>query len=148
MNLFLCKFIYFNCYLFSCFSSYLHVFISYERWYAVSNPIKSKTNPLNNKKIILIIFIVCVLFSSPYIYFAQMKSLFGPNSKNNINLQCINVSLHCLNVRSQCFNGCLQCFKAPCIKININLQCFKAYLQCFSEYLQCFNEYLRCFNGW
>ena len=81
MNMFMCKFIYFNCYLFSCFSAYLHVFISIERWYAISRPIKSKTNPLKNKKIIFIIFSMCVLLSSPYIYFAKLKDSSASNKK-------------------------------------------------------------------
>jgi hypothetical protein len=87
MNVFMCKFIYFNCYLFSCFSAYLHVFISIERWYAVSRPIKSKTNPLKNKKIIFIIFSMCVFISSPYIYFAQIKDSSASNTKYPSNIQ-------------------------------------------------------------
>ena len=90
MNLFLCKFIYFSCFLFSFFSSYLHVFISFERWYAISNPIRSKTNPLNNKKIFIIIFILGVLFSSPYIYFAQLKELLATNNNSAVYLKSSN----------------------------------------------------------
>ena len=90
MNMFMCKFIYFNCYLFSCFSAYLHTLISIERWKAISNPINSKINPLKNKALISITFLFCVVVSSPYIYFAQIKSSVAINETNQIQLNIVN----------------------------------------------------------
>jgi hypothetical protein len=89
-NLFFCKFFYFNCYLFSCFSAYLHALISIERWKAISNPINSKINPLKNKALISITFLFCVVVSSPYIYFAQIKSSVAINETNQIQLNIVN----------------------------------------------------------
>jgi hypothetical protein len=90
-NLFFCKFFYFNCYLFSCFSSYLHAFISIERWYAVSNPIKSRISTVRNKRYILIIFSMCFLISLPYVYIAQLKQEVTVNQANLIDVQVANV---------------------------------------------------------
>lgn len=91
MNSFFCKLFYFECYLFSCFSAYLHAYISIERWYAVSNPIKSKISPFKNRKLILVLFLMCVLVSLPYIYVAQIKKLVSVNKENLIDVQIINV---------------------------------------------------------
>ena len=81
MNIYSCKMIYFSCYLFSCLSSYIHAYISYERWYAIVNPIKCKINRLNNKRSILILFILCILVSLPFAYYSQIKEFVAYNKK-------------------------------------------------------------------
>ena len=91
MNLFFCKLFYFNCYLFSCFSSYLHVFISIERWYAISNPIKSKMSTVKNKRYILMIFLFCVIISLPYAFIAQIKQLVTVKETNLIDVRIANL---------------------------------------------------------
>ena len=83
----LCKMIYFNCYLFSCFSAYLHAFISVERWYAIANPIRFKTGTPRNKRIICALFIICVFISSPLTFFAGIKELVSFNKQNSIDIK-------------------------------------------------------------
>ena len=81
MNIYSCKMIYFCCYLFSCLSSYIHAYISYERWYAIVNPIKSKINRLNNKIYILALFILSIWISLPFAYHSQIKEFAAYNKK-------------------------------------------------------------------
>ena len=90
MNLFMCKFFYFNCYFFSCFSAYLHSYIAYERWYAVSSPLKFKIKPLKNKLLISFTLIFSFLISCPYIYFAEIKSFVAVNEKNSFDVKILN----------------------------------------------------------
>jgi hypothetical protein len=87
INVFFCKSFYFNCYLFSCFSSYIQAFISIERWYAISNPIKSKINSFKNKKNIIILFLICFVVSLPYVYIAQLKKMVRVNEANLMDVQ-------------------------------------------------------------
>ena len=88
-NIYFCKFIYFNCYLFSCFSSYIHAFISVERWYAVSNPINSKINPVKNKRYLFYTFLVCVLISSPFTYLAKIKYFISYNKNEAFEIKIV-----------------------------------------------------------
>ena len=81
MNIYSCKMIYFSCYLFSCLSSYIHAYISYERWYAIVNPIKCKINRLNNKRSILILFILSIWVSLPFAYYSKIKDFVTYNKK-------------------------------------------------------------------
>ena len=81
MNIYSCKMIYFSCYLFSCFSAYIHCYISYERWYAIVNPIKSKINRLKNKRYILALFVLCIFISLPFAYHSQIKEFITDHKK-------------------------------------------------------------------
>ena len=76
-SLFTCKFIYFLCYLFSSLSAYLHAYIACDRWNAVRNPIKSKSNwPLcMSKKIIFFLFCMCVIFNVPLFWFSSLNEV-------------------------------------------------------------------------
>lgn len=69
-----CKIVYFACYLFSCFSVYLHGFIAIERWHAVSDPIKSKAKFTFriNKIIIMFIFFTCLIINLPLLWFPTL----------------------------------------------------------------------------
>ena len=89
INIYFCKFIYFNCYLFSCFSSYIHAFISIERWHAVSNPINSKINPVKNKRYLFYTFLICVLISSPFTYFAKIKDFISYNKNDAFEIKIV-----------------------------------------------------------
>ena len=89
LNIYLCKIIYFNCYLFSCFSAYLHAFISLERWNAISNPIKSKIYPLKNKLYLFYTFFLCVIISSPFTYFAKIKDFMSYNKKKTFEVKVV-----------------------------------------------------------
>ena len=89
INIYFCKIIYFNCYLFSCFSAYLHAFISLERWNAISNPIKSKIYQLKNKLYLIYIFLMCVVISSPFTYFAKIKNFISYNKKETFEIQVL-----------------------------------------------------------
>ena len=88
-NFFLCKMIYFNCYLFSCFSAYLHAFISVERWYAIANPIRFKTGAPRNKRTILIIFLTCFFISSPLTLFADVKEFLTVNEQSTMQIKIV-----------------------------------------------------------
>ena len=75
-----CRFFYFVCYLFSAFSSYLYAFIAWERWHAISDPIKHKQNRSNrNKKTILLIFTYCFLISLPFLYYPALNESVKPD---------------------------------------------------------------------
>lgn len=76
-NVYTCKIIYFLCYLFSSFSAYLHAFIAFERWNAVTHPFKSKycwTSSINRNTLILI-FCVCILFNLPLFWFSSLNEI-------------------------------------------------------------------------
>jgi hypothetical protein len=67
----------------------LHAFISIERWNAISNPIKSKIYPLKNKFYLLYIFLVCVVISSPFTYFAKLKDFISYNKKETVEIKVV-----------------------------------------------------------
>ena len=70
----LCRFFYFTCYLFSSFSSYLYAFIAWERWRAISDPLKHKRNQsLRNKRTITLIFTFCIAISLPFAYYPTLS---------------------------------------------------------------------------
>jgi hypothetical protein len=71
-----CKLIFFGCYLFSCFSAYLHGYIAIERWLAITDPIKSmsRTTFHSNKLALGIIFAICVLFNLPLLWFPSVQT--------------------------------------------------------------------------
>ena len=89
-TVYMCKIIYFSCYLFSCFSAYLHAFISVERLHAITSPIKSKMRFEKNKTIITIIFLACVLISLPLIYFPELKQLITIDRENPMGIKVVN----------------------------------------------------------
>ena len=89
-TVYMCKIIYFSCYLFSCFSAYLHAFISVERWHAIASPIKSKMRFEKNKTIIILIFLSCVLISLPLIYFPTLKQLITIDRKSELGIIVVN----------------------------------------------------------
>lgn len=82
-----CKIFFFTCYLFSYFSAYLHAFIAFERWNAISRPIKTKQNfSFNtNRIIIIIIFILCVIFNFPFFWLSNLEKTISIDYKNSTN---------------------------------------------------------------
>ena len=73
-SIYSCKFFYYACYLFSSFSSYLYAFIAFERWHAVTNPIKYKQKKgKKNKKRIIFIFVFCLFISWPFLMFSTLQ---------------------------------------------------------------------------
>ena len=89
-SIYACKIIFFNCYLFSCFSAYLHAFIAIERNIAISSPLKSKTKFEKNNKILSLIFVACFVISSPLIYFPTIKQSITIDNANGVKIieQC------------------------------------------------------------
>ena len=70
----LCRFLYFVCYLFSAYSSYLYAFIAWERWYAISDPIRHKQNQSNRNKVpIFLLLAYCVVISMPFLYYPALN---------------------------------------------------------------------------
>jgi hypothetical protein len=71
---FSCKTTLFLCYLFFSYSAYLHSFIAGERWLAIKNPLKYKTVAFRtNKLILMIMFLACIVFNMPLLWFANIK---------------------------------------------------------------------------
>lgn len=71
---YICKLSVFICYLFSSFSAFLHAYIAAERWLAVSNPFKSKSTCTFrlNQILIIIIFMICLIFNMPLLWFSTL----------------------------------------------------------------------------
>ena len=77
-SLYACKLIFYGCYLFSCFSAYMHAFIAFERYRAIVNPIKSNIlKSKRKKKTICIIFMFSLMLSGPFFYFAKINDVLG-----------------------------------------------------------------------
>ena len=76
---FTCKTFFFICYLFSSFASYLYAYIAFERWYAISNPLKYKhTKEKNIITRICLLFLFCVSISVPFLLFTTIHSIVTP----------------------------------------------------------------------
>jgi hypothetical protein len=69
-----CKAIYFSCYLFSSFISYLHAYIATDRWFAIVKPMEYKNlqTVRNNKCEVLVIFLFCLVICLPFFYFPTL----------------------------------------------------------------------------
>jgi hypothetical protein len=87
MNALLCKLLYFECYLFSCFSAYLHAYIAIERWRAVSRPIKSRVSSCQNKKSMAVLFVASVVASLPYAFLARVKQSLRVSKESLVGVQ-------------------------------------------------------------
>lgn len=75
-SIYVCKFMFYSCYLFSCYSAYIHAWICYDRYKSIVSPIRS--NALKSKrkrKTILGIFIFSMVLSAPFIYFANINEV-------------------------------------------------------------------------
>ena len=73
-SIYTCKAFFFICYLFSSFASYLYAYIAFERWYAISNPIKYRQKTCTkNRKQIFLIFAFCASISVPYLLFSKLQ---------------------------------------------------------------------------
>ena len=78
-SIYSCKFFFFSCYLFSAFSVYLYTFIAFERWHAVTNPIKYKQKKgKKNQKRIILIFVFCSLISWPFLICSTLQESVVP----------------------------------------------------------------------
>ena len=93
ISVYSCKLIFFVCYLFYSFSSYIHVFISISRWYAIKSPIKYKQKLLKTKKRrIGLIFTVCLMINTPFLVFSTSQKSFGQTDPNGekilLNVKC------------------------------------------------------------
>jgi hypothetical protein len=86
-----CKLVFFACYLFSCFSAYLHGYIAIERWMAISDPIKSKSrsNFHSNKLALGLIFLLCVLFNLPLLYFPELQAAIQLDSTSKLGVRTV-----------------------------------------------------------
>lgn len=86
-----CKIILFTCYLFSCFSAYLHSYIALERWHAITYPIKSKTKFTFriNKIIMFTIFLICFAFNMPLLWFSTIKQLILLDNSDSLGLKIV-----------------------------------------------------------
>ena len=72
-SVFACKFLYFTCYLFSSFVSYLYAFIAKDRWQAATKPIKHmQTRTGHNQKQIAAIFAFCFVICFPFCYYPTL----------------------------------------------------------------------------
>ena len=75
-SIYVCKFMFYCCYLFSCYSAYIHAWICYDRYKSIVSPIRS--NALKSKrkrKTIFGIFIFSMVMSAPFIYFANINEV-------------------------------------------------------------------------
>jgi hypothetical protein len=75
-SIYICKFMFYSCYLFSCYSAYMHAWICFDRYKSIVNPIRS--NALKSKrkrKTIFGIFILSLVLSAPFIYFAHVNEV-------------------------------------------------------------------------
>lgn len=74
-SLYTCKLTLFACYLFSCYSAYLHGFIAIERWHAISSPLNSITKFTfkRNRLILLAIFIICAIINLHLLWFPSLN---------------------------------------------------------------------------
>jgi len=90
-NLFVCKFSFFICYLFSSFSAFLHAFIAGERWLAVASPFKSKLvcTFRANQITIVLLFLLCALFNMPLIWFSSVNDKISFDKTSLIQVKLI-----------------------------------------------------------
>ena len=78
-SVYACKSLFFACYLFSSFASYLYAYIAFERWFAISKPIKYKQTKNQYSRVrILYIFLFCVSISFPFLLFSTIKEVATP----------------------------------------------------------------------
>ena len=89
---FSCKMIIFTCYLFSCFSAYLHGYIAIERWMAISDPIKAKARLTfgSNKIALVFILFICMLFNLPLIWFPSLKQAVQLDETSALGVKTVN----------------------------------------------------------
>ena len=74
-SVFACKFLYFTCYMFSSFVSYLYAFIAMDRWQAVAKPIEYKQKRTRrHHQHILAIFVYCFVLCTPFFYFPALNN--------------------------------------------------------------------------
>lgn len=90
-SIYSCKFISFACYLFSCYSAYLHGFIAVERWHAISNPLNSitKFTIKTNQFIIVLIFVVCLVFNLPLLWFPSIKPSIKLDKNTHLGIRIV-----------------------------------------------------------
>lgn len=85
-----CKSILFSCYLFSCYSAYLHAYIAIERWLAVTDPIKMKSRKtscgVSNKVTLTAIFLGCVMFNLPLVWLPEVQTVIQLDNTSEIGI--------------------------------------------------------------
>lgn len=86
-----CKLTLFACYLFSCYSAYLHAFIAVERWHAISSPLTSITRFTfkTNRLILGIVFLLCILINLPLLWFPSINQLIQLDNSNSIGVRIV-----------------------------------------------------------
>ncbi len=69
-----CKTVYFACYLFSSYVSYLHAYIATDRWFAIAKPLEYKNLQVmrNNKLELLFMFAFCLVICLPFFFFPTL----------------------------------------------------------------------------
>ena len=75
-SIYTCKLMFYCCYLFSCYSAYIHAWICFDRYKSIISPIRS--NALKSKrkrKTIFGMFVLSVILSGPFIYFAKINEV-------------------------------------------------------------------------
>ena len=83
-SVFACKFLYFTCYLFSSFVSYLYAFIALDRWQAATKPIEYKQKQTSrHHKQVLVISVYCFVICSPFFYFPTLIKLPDDTTSSN-----------------------------------------------------------------
>ena len=75
-SIYACKFMFYCCYSFSCYSAYMHAWISFDRFKAIVDPIKSNSLKSKRKrKTLCFIFVFSLIISVPFIYFANLNEV-------------------------------------------------------------------------
>jgi hypothetical protein len=83
-----CKTVYFSCYLFSSYVSYLHAYIATDRWFAIVKPLEYKNLQVmrNNKVELLFMFGFCLVICLPFFYFPTLIDSTGNSTMASISL--------------------------------------------------------------
>lgn len=78
-SIYSCKLFYFGCYVFSSFSANLYAFIAFERWQAITHPIKYKQkHVIQNQKSISLVFLYCFCMSLPFLILPTLQNSINP----------------------------------------------------------------------
>lgn len=86
-----CKLTLFACYLFSCYSAYLHAFIAVERWNAISRPLSSLTRFTfkTNRLILGALFLLCIIINLPLLWFPSVNPIAIVDESTAIGLRTL-----------------------------------------------------------
>lgn len=79
----------FACYLFSCYSAYIHAFIAIERWNAISRPLTALTSFTfkTNRLILIALFLACVAINLPLLWFPSIDPILSIDESSSLGLR-------------------------------------------------------------